>query len=66
MYQYNYYRKNDLPTPDNLPPPKHKKKKFDFKSLKKNTFSSLNDVENFLCGFNSFCKYLKFYNLFKK
>ena len=47
-----------------LPPPK--KKKFDFMCLKNNTCNSLNDVEHFLCDFNSFLKYIKLYNLLKR
>lgn len=42
------------------------KKKFDFKSFKKNTCESLDEVEYFLCNFSSFVKYIKLYNLFKK
>lgn len=69
MYRY---RNNNLP-PSPIPPkppspkqPIKKKKKLDFASLKKNTCSSLNDVEHFLCDFNCFFKYLKLYNLLKK
>lgn len=47
-----------------VPPPK--KKKFDFMCLKNNACSSLNDVEHFLCDFNSFLKYMKLYNLLKR
>lgn len=47
-------------------PPAKKKKKLCFKSLKKDTCSSLNDVEHFLCNFSSFIKYIKLYNLLKK
>ena len=41
------------------------KKKLNLKSLKKDTCSSLNDVENFLCDFNIFLKYIKLYKLLK-
>lgn len=50
--------------PPSVPPPK--KKKFDFMCLKNNACSSLNDVEHFLCDFNSFLKYMKLYNLLKR
>lgn len=46
-------------------PPKPQKKKFDFKSLKNNTCSSLNDVECFLNNFCSTLKYIKLINLLK-
>ena len=45
----------------NLPP----KKKFNFKSLKKDTYTSLNDVECFLNNFSNFIKYVKLINLLK-
>lgn len=77
MYRY---KSNSLPPPPppNLPPPvptplnnhnkpaTKNKKKLCFNSLKKDTCNSLNDVEHFLCNFNSFVKYIKLYNLFKK
>lgn len=44
---------------------KKKNNKFNFKKFKYNTISSLNDVEHFLCNFNSFKKYIKLYNFFK-
>ena len=44
------------------PPPK---KKFDFKTLKNNTCSSLNDVECFLNNFCTTLKYIKLINLLK-
>ena len=46
--------------PPSLPP-----KKIDFKSLKKNTCTSLNDVECFLNNFFSTLKYIKLINLLK-
>jgi len=44
---------------------KNKKKKFDFGLYKKNTISSLNDIDYFLNNFNHFIKYVKIYRLFK-
>lgn len=46
--------------------PPNKKKKFDFCCFKKDACKSLNDVEHFLCDFNSFIKYVKLYKLVKK
>lgn len=54
------------PPKPNPPPPKKPPKKFDFKKFKKDTCTSLNEVECFLCNFNSFCKYIKLYYLLKK
>lgn len=45
------------------PPPK--KKKPNFKTMKKNTVKSLNDVEYFLNNFGNFVKYVKLYKLLK-
>lgn len=66
-------RYENLPPPSSITkrhePPKHppaKKKKFDFSCLKNNACNSLNDVEHFLCDFNSFLKYMKLYNLLKR
>ncbi len=42
-----------------------KKKKLCFKSCKKNTINSLNEVEHFLRNFNSFVKYIKLYKILK-
>lgn len=50
------------PTPKKKTPPK---KKFNFKSFKKDTCSSLNDVEHFLNDFSLFFKYIKLYKLLK-
>ena len=51
------------------PPPKKKgpppKKKFNFKSLKKDTCTSLNDVECFLNKFSDFLRYVRIINLLK-
>lgn len=59
--------KKPPPAPPKPPPkPPQKKKKFDFKSFQKNTCSSLNDVEHFLCDFNCFLKYVKLFKLLKK
>lgn len=44
------------------PPPK---KKLSFKTCKKNTINSLNDVEYFLRNFNKFIKYVKLYKILK-
>lgn len=41
------------------------KKKFNFKSFKKDTCSSLNDIEHFLNDFSLFIKYIKLYKLLK-
>ena len=63
----NIYRAN---YPENTnrgeknPPPK-KKNKTDFKTIKKNTINSLNDVEHFLNNFGHFIKYIKLYKLLK-
>ena len=57
-YQYNRFEKP-------LPTPKPPKKKFDFKSLKEDTCSSLNDVECFLNNFTHTWKYIKLINLLK-
>lgn len=42
-----------------------KKKKLNFKTCKKNTINSLNQVEHFLRNFNSFAKYVKLYKILK-
>ena len=63
---YNYYINRSTPNPLPPPPPPNKKcppkKKFNFKSLRKNTCTSLNDVECFL---NNFTNSLKYYRLIK-
>lgn len=43
----------------------HEKNKFNFKNFKKNTITSLNDVEHFLNDFHSFWKYVKLYKILK-
>lgn len=68
---YQYYRsEKHFPPPKQIIPPPLKphqtqKKKFDFKSLKKEAFSSLNDIECFLNNFCSTLKYIKLINLLK-
>lgn len=44
---------------------KNKKNKKDFKTLKKNTIKSLNDVEYFLNNFGHFFKTVKLFKLLK-
>ena len=44
-----------------LPP----KKKLDFKTCKKNTLHSLNEVEYFLNNLKKFTKYVRIYKIFK-
>ena len=46
-------------------PPKKKKNKIDFKKIKKNTFTSLNEVECFLNNFHTFTNYIKLYKILK-
>ena len=61
---YNNYR-NISPPPCPPPKPHNKKpqkKKLNFKTLKKDTCQSLNDVEYFL---NNFTNNLKYYKLIK-
>ncbi len=53
------------PQPHKPSKPKPPKKKFDFKSLKKDTCTSLNDVECFLNNFSSTWKYIKLIKLLK-
>lgn len=77
-YPYRYNRSESLspppvpiipkpPCPPKNPqkPPKPPKKKFDFKSLKKDTCTSLNDVECFLNDFSHTWKYIKLIKLLK-
>ncbi len=53
------------PPPKPKPPPKKpsptKKKKLNFKTCKKNTINSLNEVELFLNDFQGFWDYVKLY-----
>lgn len=70
-YQYNRSKPHlppappPHPFPHKPPPPKPPKKKFDFKSFKKDTCTSLNDVECFLNNFTNTLKYIKLINLLK-
>lgn len=59
-YLENNYRSDKVP-----PPPPPKKKKLNFKTCKKNTINSLNEVEHFLRDFNHFFKYVKLYKILK-
>lgn len=53
------------PPPKPKPPPKKpsppKKKKLNFKTCKKNTINSLNEVEHFLNDFQGFWDYVRLY-----
>lgn len=53
------------PPPKPKPPPKKpsppKKKKLNFKTCKKNTINSLNEVEHFLNDFQGFWDYIRLY-----
>ncbi|MBP3801944.1 MAG: hypothetical protein J6I85_08015 [Clostridia bacterium] len=52
----------------NFPPPNSKKtnnKKYSFKSIKKNTIKSLNEVEYFLNNFSKLAKCIKIYKIIK-
>lgn len=68
MYNNYYMTRTPPPPPHPAPPPPPKakknppKKKLNFKTLKKNTCTSLNDVECFL---NKFTDSLKYYKLIK-
>lgn len=41
------------------------KKKLNFKTCKKNTINSLNEIEYFLNNFKKFTRYVKIYKIFK-
>lgn len=60
-YCYKYCSNKKYPTRSTL----SNKSNINFCSLKENTCQSLNDVENFLCNFSSFIKYIKLYCLLK-
>ena len=62
IYRANYNEKENRG--GHLPPPNKKNKK-DFKTLKKKTFKSLNDVEYFLNNLGQFFKTAKIIKLFK-
>ena len=55
------------PPPAHVPHPKshNKKKKLDFKTMQKNTISSLNDVEYFLKNIHQISRYMKFFKFFR-
>lgn len=44
---------------------KNEKKKLDFKTMKNNTISSLNEVEYFLNNFSKISRYMKLFKFFK-
>lgn len=52
---------NEIPEKKKIPP----KKKFDIVSFKKDTCTSLCDVEHFLCNFSDFLKCVKLIKLLK-
>lgn len=70
--QFNTYPNSDInnytenrgavPAPQNN---KKLKKKLDFKTMKTNTISSLNDVEFFLNNLNKISRYMKVFKFFK-
>ena len=73
-YPYKYNRSDKhFPPPVPIVPPltkppninKTPKKKFNLKSIKKDTCTSLNDVEYFLNNFTHTLKYIKLINLLK-
>lgn len=49
------------PKPTQKKPSRPKKKKLNFKTCKKNTINSLNEVEHFLNDFQGFWNYIKLY-----
>ena len=61
IYSNNCHNQNR----GNKPSSSKKKKKFDFKKYKTNTFHSLNDVEHFLRNMNSFTNYIRLYKILK-
>ena len=61
-YQYN---RSNKPLPKPPQSKKSPKKKITFKSLKKDTCTSLNDVEYFLNNFSHTLKYIKLIKLLK-
>ena len=69
-YPYYYNRSEWVPAvppppPKPCPKPSLPKKKLDFKTLKKDTCTSLNDVEYFLNNFSQTWKYIKLIKLLK-
>ena len=71
MYNNYYMTRTPPPPPHPAPPPPPKskknppKKKLNFKTLKKNNCTSLNDVECFLNNFTDSLKYYKLIKLLK-
>ena len=47
---------------DKKPP---QRKKLNFKTCKKNTIKSLNEIEYYLSNFKKFARYVKIYKIFK-
>ena len=62
IYKANFFEDENRGEKKNPPP---KKKEPNFKTMKKNTVKSLNDVEYFLNNFGNFVKYVKLYKLLK-
>ena len=62
IYKANFFEDENRGEKKNPPP---NKKKPNFKTMKKNTVKSLNDVEYFLNNFGNFVKYVKLYKLLK-
>lgn len=62
LYKSNF---NNIENRSSLPQQPPKKKPISFKTMKKNTICSLNEVEYFLNNFNKIAKCLKLYNILK-
>ena len=62
IYKANFFEDENRGEKKN---PHQKKKKPNFKTMKKNTVKSLNDLEYFLNNFGNFVKYVKLYKLLK-
>lgn len=77
MYSYNYRNQDNLYGSNcknnnnlyrsNIPNKNHTNapKKLNFKTMKCNTLSSLNEVECFLNNMNNFLRYIKLYKLLR-
>lgn len=63
IYKANFFEDENRGEKKN--PASKKRKKPNFKTMKKNTVKSLNDVEYFLNNFGNFVKYVKLYKLLK-
>ena len=65
--QINQQQKEKREIQKTCPPKKcqKQKKKLNFKTCKKNTMNSLNEVEYFLRNFNGIMKYIKLYKILK-